>query len=175
MRRLLHCFCLTIIGVLLPIHALATDSAAASVTSHLNAISWFSGTFHCSGQTAYSNGKVVRTKSSTVIISKTQDGWMRTHFQGKPGFGNFGFDPKKNRYVVVSIGGPGEYSAGYFTVTSDRSILMEFPDVIDNDVYSAGDFEKFTPTSNGYDATATGPSDTYPGARYKATFTCARQ
>ena len=100
---------------------------------------------------------------------------MQTHFQGQPGFGNLGFDPKKNRYVIVSTGGPGEYSAGYFALASDGSITLELPDLMDNDVYSAGDFERFTPTSNGYDATATGPSDTYPGVRYKATFRCVRR
>jgi hypothetical protein len=174
MRGIQLCFCLAVI-TLFPAVALAVDSTVESVNAHLNAIAWFSGTFHCTGQTAYSNGKVVRTKSSTVIISKPQNGWMQAALRGQPGSTSFGYDPKKDRYVFLSTAGPGAYAAGYFAIASDRSIAMEFPDLMDNDVYSAGDFQRYTPTSKGYDATATGPSDTYPGVRYKATFACVRQ
>ncbi|MGA8473520.1 MAG: hypothetical protein WB681_00500 [Candidatus Cybelea sp.] len=100
---------------------------------------------------------------------------MQVTFPGQPGSSSFGYDPKKNRYVFVGTGGPGNYGAGYFTVASDKSIMVAFPDVMDNEVYSAGDFQKFTPTSNGYDATASGSSDTYRGVRYRATFACVRQ
>ena len=175
MRRRPHCLCLAIIGVLLPVHALATDSASASVTSHLNAISWSSGTFHCSGQTTYSNGKVVKTDGSTATISKPKDGWMQAALQGQPGSTSFGYDPKAGRYVFVSTAGPGAYAAGYFTVASDGAIMIAFPDVMDNDVYAAGDFQKYAPASNGYEATAAGPSDTFPGVHYKATFACVRR
>jgi hypothetical protein len=137
-------------------------------------MAWFSGTYHCTGRTTYSNGKV-QTDKGSVKISKPQNGWMQVTFPGQPGFTNFGYDPKKNRYVFVGIGGPGEYGAGYFTVASDQSIVVAFPDVIDNETYSAGDFQKFAPTSRGYEATAAGSSDRYPGVRYKANFTCVRQ
>jgi hypothetical protein len=176
MRRLRLCFCLAITTVLFPVGTLAVDSTTTSVQTHLEAISWFTGTFHCTGQAVYSNGKVRRdATASTLTISKQQNGWMRSAFKGQPGFASFGYDPKKGRYVFLSIGGPGEYAAGYFTVTRDHLIMMEFPDLMDNEVYSAGDFQKFTPTSNGYQATAAGPSDTYPGVHYKATYHCARQ
>lgn len=173
MGRLRLCFCLAII-TLFPVVALGADSTAASVNAHLKTMAWFSGTYHCTGHTAYSNGRV-RTDKGAVKISRPEDGWMQVTFPGQPGSTNFGYDPKKNRYVFVGTGGPGNYGAGYFTVASDKSILVAFPDVMDNEVYSAGDFQKFTPTSSGYDATASGSSDTYPGVRYKATFTCVRQ
>lgn len=173
MRLLRLCFYLAII-TLSPVVALPADSTIASVNTHLNAISWFSGTYHCTGRTTYSNGKN-RTDKGTVEISKPKNGWMQVTFPGQPGSTSFGYDPKKNRYVFVGTGGPGNYGAGYFTVASDKSIVIPFPDVMDNEVYSAGDFEKFTPTSDGYNATAAGPSDTSPGVHYKATFTCVRQ
>jgi hypothetical protein len=159
---------------LFPAVASAADSTTASVNAHLNAIAWFSGTYHCTGRTAYSNGKA-RTDRGAVKISKPQNGWMQITYPGQPGSSSFGFDPKKNRYVFVGTGGPGNYGAGYFTVASDKSIVVPLPDVMDNEVYSAGDFQNFTPTHNGYDATASGPSDTYPGVRYKATWACVRQ
>jgi hypothetical protein len=161
-------------AVLLPVQILAADSRTASVYSHLDAISWFSGTYHCTGVTTYTNGKS-RQDTGTVTVSKPQNGWIQAALQGQPGFTNFGYNPKNNRFVFVSTAGPGEYAAGYFTIASDRSIVIAFPDLIDNDVYAAGDLQKYTPTFNGYDAMGTGPSDTYPGVHYKATFTCVRQ
>jgi hypothetical protein len=161
-------------AALLPVQALAAESATASVHSHLNAISWFSGTYRCTGVTTYTNGKS-RQETSTVTVSKPQNGWIQAELQGQPGFTNFGYDPKNDRFVFVSTGGPGEYAAGYFTVAPDRSIVITFPDLIDNDVYAAGDFQKYTPTSAGYDATGTGPSDTYPGVHYRVAFACVRQ
>jgi hypothetical protein len=169
-----YCFGLAIAAALVPVHTSAADSTTASVNAHLSAISWFSGTYRCTGRATYSNGKVSMA-TSTITIAKAKNGWMQAALKGQPGFTDFGYDPKKNRFVFVSTSGPGEYAAGYFTVAADRSIVMEFPDILDNDVYFAGDFQKYTPTSNGYNATGSGPSDRYPDTHYRLTSTCARQ
>lgn len=172
MGRLRHCLGF-IAAAMLPVQSLAADSMTTSVNTHMNAISWLTGTYQCTSHTVYSNGKS-RTGKSTVT-GKLQAGWVRLVVSGQPGSSYYGYDPKKNKYVSIAVNGPGAYGAGYFDVASDRSISLELPDAIDNDVYSSGDYTKVTPTSTGFDGTTSGPSDRYPGLHGKTSFTCVRQ
>jgi hypothetical protein len=96
-------------------------------------------------------------------------------FNGTSGVAYYGYDPKKQRYVTLGTGGPGNYGAGYFHITADRTITFEYPDMIDNDVYTAADTFRLAPSPSGYAGMSSGPSDRYPGVHYKTTFSCARQ
>jgi hypothetical protein len=158
----------------LPVQSFAADATTTSVNSHLAALSWFPGTYKCTEHVVYSNGKTL-SDSGTFVISQPQAGWIQQVTKGQPGMVSYGYDPKKNKYVVVATSGPGSYGAGYFTVASDRSIALVLPDALDNDAYAQGDFVKFGPTANGYAGSTAGSSDRYPGLRYKSTFNCIRQ
>lgn len=166
-------FCL-VSTAFLPVPSFAADATAASVDSHLAALSWLVGTFACTSHNTYSNGKT-RTDKGIITNSKPANGWIQSTAKGQPGVGYFGYDPKKNKYVAISVGGPSNYGAGYFTVGTDKSMAFVFPDALDNDVLTPSDYLKFSATANGYSGSNAGPSDTYPGLRYTGTFTCVRQ
>jgi hypothetical protein len=157
-----------------PLQAFAADTMTTSVNSHMGALAWLTGSYQCTQRTVYNNGKT-RNDKATLIFSKLQDGWMTGSVKGQPGLQYYGYDPKKNRYVTLGTSGPGNYGAGYFHITSDKTVTFEFPDALDNDTLASTDYLTITPTANGYKGGSSGPSDRYPGLRYKSTFTCVRQ
>jgi hypothetical protein len=160
-------------AALLPSPSPAADAMASSITSHMAAISWLTGTYACSQHIAYLDGKV-RNVKSTLVFSSLQNGWIHLTIDGSPGGVYYGYDPKKNRYVSVSVGGPGEYGAGYFHIAPDRSMVFELPDAIDNDPPSYQGSFKVTPGSAGFSGSSSGTSVRYPGQHYTSTFTCTR-
>jgi hypothetical protein len=172
MRKLRYALGL-IAAVVVPAQSAAADMNA-TINSHMSQLSWMVGTYSCVSKTNYSNGKS-RTDKVTVTISPTKNGWMATTVAGQPGVGYWGYDPKKNKYVSIGVGGPGDYGAGYFHITGDSTIVFDMPDVMDNDVMTANDYSSISRTSNGYGGKDAGPSDRYPGLRYTDTYTCVRQ
>jgi hypothetical protein len=172
--RLSRYLVVLVVAALLPAPSPAADAMASSSASHMAAISWLTGTYACSQHTAYADGKV-RNVKSTLVFSSLQNGWIHLNVKGSQGSTYYGYDPKKNRYVMVSVGGPGEYGAGYFHIAPDRSMVFEFPDAIDNDPSSYQDYFKVTPGSAGFSGGSSGMSVRYPGQRYTSTFTCTRQ
>jgi len=174
MRSLL-CFCG--LGLLVAASALrvpAADTTAASVSKHLSVISWFSGNFACESKTTYSNGKT-ETFKWTVLVSKPENGWLQFTEQGAPGIDYYGYDPKKGKYIVLGIGGPGDYAAEYFTVGEDGAISVAFTNELSSTSYYAGNVSKMTPNANGYSLFVSGPTHTHRGLRFQERGQCVRR
>jgi hypothetical protein len=156
------------------LRVLAADTTAASVSEHLSVISWFSGTFACASKITYSNGKT-ETAKFTVSTSKPENGWLHFTERGAPGIDYYGYDPKKGKYIVVGIGGAGDYAADYFTVGKDRSISLAFNNELSSTSYYAGNVSKMTPSANGYTLIVSGPTHIHPGLRFQERGECVRQ
>jgi hypothetical protein len=169
------CFC-SIVMVLMAsmLRAVAADTAATSVTTHLGVISWYSGTFACTSKTTYSNGKS-ETYKWTVITSDSKDGWLHYTVKGETGGDYYGYDPKKDKYVILGVGGPGDYAAGYFTVGKDRSISASFDNEFSSTSTYSRDVWKITPTADGYTIVESGPTHILPGLRFQEVGACVRQ
>jgi hypothetical protein len=153
---------------------LAADTTAASVSKHLSVISWFSGTFACASTITYSNGRTEIAKF-TVLTSKPENGWLHFTEGGAPGIDYYGYDPKKGKYIMLGIGGPGDYAADYFTVGKDRAISLAFKNELSSTSYYAGNVSKMTPTANGYAIIDSGPTHIHPGLRFREAGACVRQ
>jgi len=156
------------------LRAPAADTTAASVSKHLSLISWLSGTFACTSHITYSNGKTEIAKF-TVLTSKPEDGWLRFTERGAPGIDYYGYDPKKGTYIVLGIGGAGDYAADYFTVGKDGAISLAFNNELSSSSYYAGNVSKMTPTANGYMLVVSGPTHIHPGLRFSERGECVRQ
>jgi hypothetical protein len=140
----------------------------------LSAISWFSGTFTCMSKVTFSNGKTEVYKW-IVLTSEPENGWLRSGMKGAPGTDYYGYDPKKGKYVMLGIGGPGDYAAAYFAVGKDRSISMQFDNEFSNTSSYAREIRKMTPSTTGYTLVVSGPSHMYPGLRFQNSGACVRQ
>jgi hypothetical protein len=156
------------------LRTLAADTATTSVATHLSVISWYSGTFACTSKTTYSNGKSENYKW-TVITSDSKDGWLHYTIRGETGGDYYGYDPKKDKYVILGVGGPGDYAADYFTVGNDRSISMSFNNEFSNTSSYSRDVWKITPTASGYTIVESGPTHVLSGLRFHEDGTCVRQ
>lgn len=173
--RGLLCFCgLAFAAKLLTIHAPASGVKATSVNDHLSAISWFSGTFACTSNVTYSNGKK-ETVKWTVVTSRPDIGWLRFAIKGEGGIDYYGYDPEKNKYVMLGTGGPGDYAATYFSVGKDRSISIAFNNEFSDTSSYSKNIWKMTPVANGYTIARSGPSQTYPGFQFHEIGACLRR
>jgi len=173
--RSLLCLCgLSFILTASALPVLAADTTEAAVSKHLSVISWLSGTFACTSKVTYSNGKT-ETVKFTVLTSKPEDGWLHFTERGAPGIDYYGYDPKKGTYIVLGIGGAGDYAADYFTVGKDRAISLAFTNELSSTSYYAGNVSKMTPTANGYDLVESGPTHIHPGLRFQERGVCVRQ
>jgi hypothetical protein len=173
--RSLVCFCSFIVALALSVlRTLASDTTATSVEKHLSAISWLSGTFACTSKVTYSNGKTEIDKWMAVT-SGPENGWLRFSVRGESGADYYGYDPKKEKYIMLGFGGPGDYAAAYFTVGQDRSILIAFNNEFSNTSSYAGETWKMTPTASGYTDAVTGPTHIHPGLRFHEAGVCVRR
>jgi hypothetical protein len=174
MRSVL-CLCTVIFALAFSaLRTLASDTTVNSVEKHLAAISWLSGTFACTSKVTYSNGKTEIDKW-IAVTSEPENGWLRFSVRGTPGVDYYGYDPKKQKYVVLGLGGPGDYAATYFTVSPDRSILLVFDNESSDTSSYAGDTWKITPTASGYTDAVTGPTHIHAGLRFQERGTCERR
>jgi hypothetical protein len=173
--RTLLCFCIFILALAFSVlRTLASDTATTSVARHLSVIAWLSGTFACTSRVTYSNGKTEIYKW-TAVTSEPENGWLRFSVQGAPGVDYYGYDPKKEKYVMLGFGGPGDYAAEYFTVGQDRSIHLAFNNEFSNTSSYAGETWKMAPTANGYADAVAGPTHIHPGLRFQETGVCVRR
>jgi hypothetical protein len=175
MRKLFY-FVAFIAACALPLQSAAAVSTIApatlaTVNSHLDALSWLSGSsFQCEDNVVYDNGKS-RLDKYVMAYSKPVGGWITMQSNGAP-IGFIGYDPNNSKYVEMVIDKPGSYQASYMHL-SGNSLVFESPAGLAN-VTAPTDTQTMTPSTAGYTAASSGGSDRYPGANYKDTTNCVR-
>jgi hypothetical protein len=174
MRKMLFCLSLALSIALLVNRTNSADVAAASVNSHMQKVNWLSGSFACTSRQTFTRHKP-KTVPFTLNGSELEGGWIELSSPGYPGGVYYGFDPKKNKYIAITISGPGAYAAAYATLKDKRTLMVEFPSIVDSDPETPHDAATLTKSAAGFVAHFSGASRDYPGERYDSVQTCARK
>lgn len=107
---------------------LSAGAAADTVSSHMAALHWLTGTYRCTNYGVI-GGKRQKTTTSTFDI--TRDGkWLDlSDPKDKSGMTRFTYNRYNGKYVYVSTNSDGSYEVGYFTVTPN-ALTVVFPSAL---------------------------------------------